>query len=115
MDIVINSNGNNAAIKYNVLSNKQMKKAGFQRCNNTWWLKKGLGGDVTLNIIIPVDDGDIHIYTYDEQYMQGYDYQYVLKVYPNEFSLGIKTKVDDTMEMLIDKGIIYGWKRGDYI
>jgi hypothetical protein len=115
MDIEINSNGNNAAIKYNILSNKKMKRVGFQRCNNTWWLKENLGCDVTLNVIIPNDGGDIHIYAYDEQYMQGYDYQYVLKVYPNEFSFAIKDKIDDIMEMLIDKGIIYGWKRGDFI
>lgn len=115
MDMDINSNGNNAAIKYNILSNKQMKKAGFKRHNDKWMFIKKLGDDITLNISIPNDNGDIDIRTYDEQYMQDYDYQYVLKVYPNEFSFRIRDKVSDVLEMLIDKDIIYGWKRGDYI
>lgn len=115
MEIKINSNGNNASIMYNILSNKKMKRIGFERCNNVWWLKKDLGHDLSFNVVIPVDGGDIKIYTYDSQYMKGYDYQYVLKVYPNEFSFSIRDKIYDSMEMLIDNGILYGWKRGDFI
>lgn len=115
MDIDINSNGNNAAIKYNILCNSKMKKIGFKQYNHQWHLRKNIGDDMVFNMFVPEDGGDINIYVYDERYMCNHDYQLVLKLYPNKFSRNIKNRVDDIMEKLVDRGIVYGWKRGDYI
>ena len=116
-DIELNSRRTNKVIKANILPDEKMKAIGFTDYNNAQWhFWKYLDNEISLDITIPKDRSDIDIVTLDENFLQPYDYQYILSKHHNfKFALGIKEKVEEWMTYLTKKGVIYGWVKGMYI
>ena len=120
--VKINEHGNNAAIKVHILDDATMKSNGFRRFisgeDNWWYFCKRVYKDITFNMTI-YDRGDWYIDILDELFCQPYDYQYLLENYSNDINTKVleivKKNVDEIMDSFVHKGIISGWKVGDYV
>ena len=128
-NINLNSHYVNADIKAHILSDDQMKAAGFRyiKINN----KNNLGEwvyvnrldipnnyniEITFSVYIPIDGSDINIQVIDEDFGQPYDYQYMLENNPRfAFALFIRERVEEQMQKLQDAGILSGHNKYDYI
>lgn len=74
------------------------------------------GGAISIDISITKDGSDWRIDVIDEDFGQPYDYQSLLDDDPEqEYAQMVKRIVDDKMLWLIEKGIVTGWKVGDYV
>ena len=116
--VKLNKNGVNAAIKAHILSDEQMREAGFNNNRNEgWYYCKSLGNDITFNVFIPLDGSDISIDVLDENFLQPYDYQMILetKENPPQFAFDIAEKAEREMEWLQTFGILSGHVKGEYI
>ena len=117
--VEINEHGNNAAIKVHILDEATMKLNGFQRFisneDNWWYFCKRVYKDVTFNMTI-YDSGYWKIDILDECFCQPYDYQamYESGNY-RPVVLTVMENVNEIMDSFVHKGIISGWKVGDYI
>ena len=86
MNVEVNSNGVNKSIKYNILSDEEMRAIGFtDYAEDTWYFcrmikfPKGHHGlDISFNVSIPKDNSDIDIMVLDMDFCQIYDYQHLL-------------------------------------
>lgn len=102
----------------NVLSDNQMRKAGFTDfVKTTWYYSTMLGEEVSFNVTIEKNNSlQFAIDILDDDFCQPYDYQYILGRNPtHEFALSIKAKVEKEMLYLMKQGIISNYKIGDYI
>ena len=124
MNVEVNSNGVNKLIKYNILSDKEMRDIGFtDYAKDTWYFcrmikfpKGHRGFDISFNVSIPKDNSDIQIDVLDEAFCQPYDYQYMLDKNPDfEPALVVKEQVEDWMKYLQDNEVISGHVYGEYI
>ena len=118
-EIKLNSHGVNANIKAHILSDEKMRRIGFTDCaKDRWYFCKMLDkkNKISFNITIPKDGSDIRIDILDEDYLQPYDYQYLLDKNPDfKFALDIKEKVEKWMKYLQDNSVLSGHKYGEYI
>ena len=124
MNVEVNSNGVNKSIKYNILSDEEMRAIGFtDYFKNTWYFCKMIkfpkeyrGLDISFNVSIPKDNSYIEIDVLDEAFCQPYDYQYMLDKNPKfEPCLIVKEQVEEWMKYLQDKGVLSGHVCGEYI
>lgn len=126
MNIELNSKGVNKKIKAHILSDKEMRAAGFTDHNKSVWYfmrvlsfpkqKRYKGFEITFNLSIPKDGSDISIDVLDEAFLQPYDYQYMLdKNKEFEPALLVQEQVEKWMQHLKEKGILEGHEVGDYI
>ena len=126
MNVEVNSNGVNKLIKYNILSDEEMRDIGFTDYSKDNWYfcrtikfpnpKRYRGFDISFNVSIPKDNSDIRIDVLDEDFCQPYDYQYMLDKTPNfEPCLIVKEQVEEWMKYLQGKGVISGHMYGEYI
>ena len=124
MNVEVNSNGVNKLIKYNILSDEEMRAIGFtDYAKDTWYFcrmikfpKEHRRLDISFHVSIPKDNSDIQIDVLDEAFCQPYDYQYMLDKNPNfEPALVVKEQVEDWMKYLQDSGVISGHVYGEYI
>ena len=125
--IQTNSHGVNKLIKYNILSDEEMRNIGFtDYSKDTWYfcrmikfpnIKRYHGFDISFNVTIPKDNSDIRIDVLDETFCQPYDYQYMLDKNPKRFEpcLIVKEQVEEWMKYLQDKGVLSGHLPGEYI
>lgn len=114
----IDKNGLNKVIGYKLLSDKEMRKCGFQNCTGKrWYYSRVVAPETTLNIAIPTtSDGDFRIDVLDEDFLQPYDYQKYLMEYPKHaFAKLVKEQVEKHMIQLTNDGIITGYILGMYI
>lgn len=117
--VEINEHGNNAAIKVHILDDETMKLNGFRRFisgeDNWWYFCKRVHKDITFNMTI-YDSGEWHIDILDECFLQPYDYQamYESGNY-RPVVLTVMENVNEIMDSFVHKGIISGWKVGDYV
>lgn len=105
-------------MKVNVLNDEIMKKQGFNSVheNSKWYLYKDLGLNISLNITVNKDNGSFVIDVLDEDFLQPYDYQYILINTPgHKIANEVRDKVTEIILDLVDKGIIEDYKVGDYI
>lgn len=80
--------------------------------------KKGRyhGFEISFNVTIPKDGSDFSIDVLDEDFLQPYDYQYMLNSNPDfEPALITKEQVEEWMTYLQDNGVLSGHKYGEYI
>ncbi len=116
--VEINEHGNNAAIKVHILDKATMKLNGFKWVNGHWYFCNPVYKDITFNFTIYSED-NWQIDILDELFCQPYDYQYLLEKYSNDLNTRVleivKKNVDEIMDSFVHKGIISGWKVGDYI
>lgn len=127
MNVGVNSNGVNKSIKYNILSDEEMRDIGFtDYAKNTWYFRRMIKFpkdkkryrefDISFSISIPKDGSDIRIDVLDEDFCQPYDYQYMLDKNPKfEPCLIVKEQVEEWMKYLQDKGVLSGHIYGEYI
>ena len=122
--VKINEHGNNAAIKVHILDDETMKLNGFKYFGGVptrpqdvphWYFCKSVHEDITFNMTIYSED-DWRIDILDEWFCQPYDYQsmYERGNY-RPVVLTVMENVNEIMESFLHKGIISGWKVGDYV
>lgn len=117
--VELNEHGNNAAIKVHILDEATMKLNGFRRfidgVDHWWYFCNRVYKDITFNMTI-YDSGDWRIDILDELFCQPYDYQamYESGNY-RPIVLTVMENVNEIMDSFVHKGIISGWKVGDYI
>lgn len=113
----IDSNGLNASIDANVLSDEEMREIGFtDHSKVSWYFTRRAGTDISFNVSIPKNGDRLRIDVLDEDFGQPYDYQRMLERDPSfPYALNVKASVERYMQELTDAGVLTGWKPGDYI
>lgn len=117
----VRENGTNAAIQAHILSDERMRKLGFtDNKKDTWYFSRMLHPtkyDISFNVSINKDNpGDLRIDIIDEEFLQPYDYQYMLSNgSTNKVTLAVKEQVDNLMIYLVDNGVLSNWQVGDYV
>lgn len=123
-NVPLNNKVQNKNIKANVLSDEDMRKAGFTDKNpNNWYYCRILNEDevkcmipVSFNVTISKKTSKIKIDILDENWLQPYNYQSILERDPsNKFANEIHKKVQAQMKLLMEKGIITGYNENDFI
>ena len=116
-DVVLNSRGTNSKIKAHILSDEEMRKCHFtDHRPDYWYYWKKIKGSISMNITIPKDGSDIEIITLDDDFMQPYDYQAMLRDDPNfKYALQVKKQVEKIMKKMKENGILSGHEYGEYI
>lgn len=120
-DFKTRDNGTNAAIRAHVLSDKRMRELGFTDCaKDTWHFCRMLHPkkyEISFNVSIKKNNpDDLRIDILDEDFLQPYDYQYMLSNgSTNKVALAVKEQVDKLMMYLIDNGVLSNWQVGDYV
>lgn len=135
VNIEVNSNGTNKAIKATILSDERMKEIGFhknyyegtdhEQHSPYWWFTKPIkfpkekrwrGTSIDFDVKIPKDGSDIEIITLDMYFCQLYDYQEILnRNSKNECANIVKEQVEIWMKYLHDEGVLSGHVYGEYI
>ena len=118
-DVPINKSGQNANIKVNPnIKEKTLLDFGFARTSvSEYYMMSKLTSDISFNIEIDTLTNNISIEVLDEDFLQPYDYQIMLKN-PNcvpKIAKIIHHKVQKIMKELMDSGIIEGYNENDYI
>ena len=135
MNVEVNSNGVNKLIKYNILSDEEMRDIGFRKnyyegtdheeYSPYWFFTKRIEFPkekrwryvkIDFDVRIPKDNSDIDIMVLDMDFCQIYDYQHLLNNNPeNECAKIVKEQVEMWMKYLQDSGVISGHVYGEYI
>ena len=135
MGIELNSHGVNKAIKYHILSDKEMKKIGFRKnyyegtdheeyCPYWYFMqrvnfpneKRWRHMDIEFQVNIPKDGSDLNIMIIDMDFCQHYDYQSILEKNPeHECANIVKRETERWMAYLQDVGVLSGHQYGGYI
>lgn len=114
----------NANIEFGNISEEELIKLGFRNNENDYYICKNLIGkrEITFNLTIYKNDKRIKIDILDENFLQPYDYQSILKrqqfvngININSYSYRVHIKVQEIMKWLLDNNIIIGYQLGDYI
>ena len=114
----------NANIEFVNISEEELIKLGFRNNENDYYICKNLIGkrEITFNLTIHKNDKRIKIDILDENFLQPYDYQSILKrqqfvngININSYSYRVHIKVQEIMKWLLDNNIIIGYQLGDYI
>lgn len=117
-DIETNKYGVNIAIKAHILDDDKMRKIGFTDKNpDTWYFCKSIRDyDLSFNVIIPKNGGDINIMVFDEVYGHVYDYQYILEQDPeHKIASIVQNEVEGYMKRLQENGVLSGHNPYDRI
>lgn len=127
MEIKTNKNGVNVNIKAHILSDEDMRRIGFTDYNKDVWyfcrifdefnLNKKFTYEISFNVSINKNNpDDLRIDVLDEDFLQPYDYQYILTQNPSlEYALQVKEFVEKWMKYLQDNGVLSGHEYGEYI
>lgn len=114
----------NANIEVGNISEEELIKLGFRNNENDYYICKNLIGkwEITFNLTIYKNDKRIKIDILDENFLQPYDYQSILKrqqfvngININSYSYRVHIKVQEIMKWLLDNNVIIGYQIGDYI
>lgn len=118
-DVPRNKAGQNSNIKLNPnLKEKTLLDFGFTKePTSEFYMMSKLTSDISFNIEIDIETNDISIEILDEDFLQPYDYQIMLKNpnYVPKIAKIVHHKVQKIMKELMDSGIIVGYKENDYI
>lgn len=125
-ELELNSCGVNAKIKATILEYSLMREIGFtDNSEKDWYFckrvcfpngKKYAHIDITFNVTIPKNGSDVCINVLDEDFLQPYDYQSILKSNPSfETAIIVKNQVEELMVYLQKHGVLNGHVEGEYI
>ena len=111
----MNNRGQNANIKFGGVSEDTLKSLGFWNNEDGWYLHVVVCSemDITFNISIVKSTKEVIIDVLDEEFLQPYDYQEMVGL--NDIANEVHYKVQDCMKILVDSGVIVGYRMGDYI
>ena len=126
MSVELNSHCVNKLIKATILSDEKMREIGFTDYSKDNWYfcriikfpkeKRYRGFEISFSVTIPKDNSDIQIDVLDEDFLQPYDYQYMLDKNPTfKPCLIVKEQVEEWMKYLQDSGVLNGHVYGEYI
>ena len=114
-----NKAGQNSNIKLNPnLKEETLLNFGFTKePTSEFYMMSKLTSDISFNVEIDIETNDISIEILDEDFLQPYDYQIMLKNpnYVPKIAKIVHHKVQEIMKKLVDSGIIVGYKENDYI
>lgn len=115
--IDLDHNGLNMAISGSMLPDREMRELGFTDHDPAhWYYVSRVGAGITFNVTLPKNGSRLKIDVIDEDFLQPYDYQEVLRRNPGfEFALKVKSAVEKQMEKFANVGIITGYTPGMYI
>lgn len=109
----------NALIKANAASDKEMREAGFtDHREGTWYYCVMLSEVSEISFSCTIDKKTNHVKfdVLDEDWLQPYDYQSILKKdTKHPYSLLVHAQVQKQMHKLQELGVIYGYIPNDYI
>lgn len=109
----------NALIKANAASDKEMREAGFTDHRDGIWYYCAMLSDVSgisFNCTINKKTNHVKIDVLDEDWLQPYDYQSILKEdTKHHYALLVHAQVQKQMQKLQEIGIIDGYIPNDYI
>lgn len=108
----LNENGLNAALTASILPSRQdMRTLGFtERSGAVWGLCRPVGTGVTLDLSIPKDGGPFRLKIIDNNFRQPYDYQGILRDYPDDqCALEVQKEVEHVLRFLSKVRIIHGF------
>lgn len=109
----------NALIKAHVLKEDKMREIGFTDYKeDTWYFCQMLKEihNISFGISIQKDGTKFEIDVLDEDYLQPYDYQNMLRRDPKFlYALIAHVQVQECMKYLQDNGVISGYVANDYI
>ena len=120
----INTSGNNAKLKANLLSDEKMVENGFRWIGaiGKWVFNRVIlpRQNISFNVFIPKEyPENFQIDVLDDSFGQPYDYQSILSkpTYdePNQVAVKCYQEVEKYMERLQKAGIIEGHVKGEYI
>lgn len=126
----INSCGVNTNIKYNILSTEKMKELKFMLSSDKWVMyhllrrpkEFGKNINISLHISLPLNYNydELDIKVIDEDYLQPYDYQYLIEMAErenktNDVAIAVRDEVEDIIARLQRAKVLSGHNRGDYI
>lgn len=118
-DVLINKSGQNANIRVSPnLEGKTLLDFGFARTSvSKYYMMSKLTSDISFNIEIDIETNNISIEVLDEDFLQPYDYQIILKNLNSipKIAKIVHHKVQKIMKELMDSRIIEGYVENDYI
>lgn len=118
-EVPTNKRGQNSNIKLNPnLKEETLLDFGFAKePTSEFYMMSKLTSDISFNIEIDIETNDISIEVLDEDFLQPYDYQIMLKNpnYVPKIAKIVHHKVQKIMKELMDSGIIVEYKENDYI
>lgn len=117
--MILNKHYVNAAIKVNTLPDNEMRKIGFTDYEKeAWYYSRNLSTfDISFNVTINKNNPlDLSIDILDEDFLQPYDYQLILKRNPDHpAALQVQEFVEEQMEYFQKTGVLSGHVKGEYI
>lgn len=109
----------NALIKANAASDKEMREYGFtDHREDTWYYCVMLSEVSEISFSCTIDKNTNHVQfdVLDEDWLQPYDYQSILKKdQKHYYALLVHAQVQKQMHKLQELGVIYGYIPNDYI
>lgn len=117
-EVELNQFGCNAQIFAKILSDKEMTNAKFEDKGEYWSYFKFLTDSISFCVQIYKDNPTkrIRIDILHEDFLQPYDFQYILNKNPqHKFANKISRLVETEMSRLNSRGIIFGHNYGEYI
>lgn len=95
----------------------QLKEIGFtNHVPQSFYYMKPLISSISFNVTIPSDLSGLTVEVLDEDFLQPYDYQFLLSEHPDMvFPLQVKSRVEDELLRLEEQGVITGYIKGEYI
>lgn len=110
---------NNAALGVNILSDAEMRALGFtDHVPEKWYLCRRVSehGDITLNLTIAKNGSDWMLDVLDENFLQPYDYQWLLERDPNNtYARAVADECERQYRLLTEAGILTGWHEGMWV
>lgn len=119
---IINDQGTNALINYQLLDKETMERLGFRYCadkTNPYWLySKKIDNDTScyMRLPDPEDNDNLCICALDETVLQPYNYERVLENHPeHRYALKIRKGMEKHVLTLQEAGVLSGFTPGMYI
>ena len=112
----VNERGQNKNLRFHIVDKDIMRKVGFEHTDGFWILCE-CSNDVSVNIKISDDEvGEIDVL--DDEWLQPYDFQYMIQSrgdYAPQTAKEIQKKLYSILDAMKTFGILEGWEWGDYV
>lgn len=119
MNVKLTRHCNNAALGVNILPDAEMRALGFtDHVPEKWYLCRRVSerGDITLNLTIAKNGSDWMLDVLDENFLQPYDYQWLLERDPNNtYARAVADECERQYRLLTEAGILTGWHEGMWV
>ena len=115
-DTKVDERGQNKNLRFHIVDKNIMRKVGFEHTDGFWILRECLN-HVSVNIKISDDEvGEIDVL--DDEWLQPYDFQYMIQNRGDDApqtAKEIQKKLYSILDVMKTFGILEGWEWGDYV